>query len=382
MVRRRLSPRAAVFLGWVALLLATQAWPGIDRGIEAEFATDAGAYRSMAAAAPGLPDGPIREQHAERWVVQWLVGTLADVTGMGLETAYRVSSLAVVAGFLVVLQLVLLRLRLSVALHAVCLGLVLASPYPFRYWLAAPGMIGDAVFGLGLVLALLGLVRGSFRLVLLGLVVGTLARQTALPVALALALLLALPRTSFLTGRRARLLGAAAVALVPLALYGLVRSVAESFSVADVPSLGELTILADAPGQFAGHLGRLLLGAAFPLAALAACSGLRARAALSPLVAGAAVFVQPLLLSASWLISNEPRLAGLAVPALAVGAAALLGGRARLGSANAAVVCAALFLGSLHHLYSNVGLGRPVWVAFAGLAALLTAGGLWTARPS
>lgn len=378
-VRGFRDPRLAVLLGWIAVLLATQAWPGIDEGVRVEFATDAGVYREMAEAAPGLPEGPVREQHAERWVVHWLVGSAADATGLELETTYRVAGLAVLAAFALVLQLVFLQLRLAPALHALCLGLVLASAYPFRYWLAAPGMVADAVFGLGLVVALLGLARSRLALVVLGLALATVGRQTAVPAALALAAVLALPRTSFLFGRSARLGGAAAVALVPLGIYAGIKAVAHGFSVADLPPLDELTILADGPRQLASHAGRLGLGLAFPLAALVACSGLWAREALGPLVLGAAIVAQPLVLTASWIDANEPRLAGLAVPALAVAAAVLLE-QVRVGAAVGCACCAALFLGSLHHHYSNVGLGRPVWVAFVALAALATAGGLVLAR--
>lgn len=374
------DPRLAVLFGWIAVLLATQAWPGIDEGVRVEFATDAGVYREMAEAAPGLPEGPVREQHAERWVVHWLVGSLADATGLELETTYRVGGLVVLACFALLLQLVLLQLRLSPALHALSLGLVLASAYPFRYWLAAPGMIADAVFGLGLVVTLLGLVRGRLALVVLGLAVATVGRQTAVPAALALAVVLALPRTSFLFGRGARLGGAAAAALLPLGIYAAVKTVAHGFSVADLPPLDELTILADGPRQLASHVGRLGLGLAFPLAALAACLGLRAREAVAPLVLGAAIVAQPFVLTSSWIDFNEPRLAGLAVPALGVAAAVLLE-QVRIGTGVGLAACAALFLGSLHHLYSNVGLvGRPVWVAFVALAAVTTAGALVLAR--
>ena len=381
LVRGFRDPKLAVLLGWVAVLLATQAWLTIDEGVRVEFATDAGVYRGMAEAAPGLPEGPIREQHAERWVVHWLVGSLADATGLELETTYRVVGLTVLAGFTLLLQLVLLQLRLSAPLHAACLGLVLASAYPFRYWLAAPGMIADAVFGLGLVLALLGLVRSRLAVVVLGLAVATVGRQTAVPAALALAVVVALPRTSFVFGRAARLGGAATVALVPLAIYAVVKAVAHGFSVADLPPLDELTILADGPRQLVSHVGRLGLGLAFPLFALVACAGLWAREAIGPLVLGAAIVAQPLVLTSSWIDFNEPRLAGLAAPALAVAAAVLLE-QVRVGAGVATVVCAALFLGSLHHLYSNVGLGRPLWVAFVALAALATAGGLALARRS
>ena len=379
MVRGALNPRLAILLLWAATLLATQAWPGIDEGIRVEFATDASVYRPMAEASPGLPDGPIREQHAERWVVHWLIGAAADVSGVELETVYRVASVAAVAGVVVLLHLILAGLRLSPAAYAICLGVALASPYPFRYWLAAPGLVADAVFGLGVTAALLGLVRGRLWLMILGLALATAARQTAVPVALALAVLLAVRPLPSVAGRVARFGGAAMVAFVPLAVYAAVKSVASSFSVSDLPPLDELTVIADGPRQVASHVGRIVLGILLPLAALAACATRRVGDALAPLLIAAAIVVQPLLLTADWIDSNEPRLAGLAVPALTVGLALLIG-RIQIAAATAGVVCLALFAGSLHHVYSRIDVGRSGWVALTALAAIVTTVALVAAR--
>ena len=378
-MRGALNPRLAILLVWAAALLATQAWPGIDEGIRVEFATDASVYVPMADASPGLPNGPIREQHAERWVVHWLVGAAAAATGVELETAYRVASVAAVAGVVALLHLILAGLRLPPAAYAICLGVALASPYPFRYWLAAPGMVADAVFGLGLAAALFGLVRSRLWLVVLGLAVATAARQTAVPAALALAVLLSVRPLPSVTGRAARLGGAAMVAAVPLVVYAAVKAVASRFSVSDLPPLDELTVIADGPRQIASHVGRIVLGILFPLAALAACATRRVGDALGPLLLAAAIVAQPVLLTADWVDFNEPRLAGLAVPALTV-ALALLIRPIRIGAATAGVVCVALLGGSFHHHYSRIDVGRSGWVALTALAAIVTTVALVAAR--
>jgi hypothetical protein len=378
-VRGPRSAYLAILAAWVVALLITQAWPGIDEGVRVEFATDAGVYREMATAAPGLPEGPVRDQHAQRWVVHWGVGSAAHAAGLDLETTYRIASLAVAAAVALLLHVLLAGIGLSAAAHAVCLGIALAGAYPFRYWLAAPGMVSDAVFGLGLAIVLLGLQRRRTSWIVTGLVVGTVARQTALPAALALAAVLLVPATSFLASRRDRLAAAAAVALAPLAVFVAVRWVARGFSVADLPPLEDLTILADSPRELGEHLGRLVLGIAFPFAALATCFGLFARDLVAPLALSAAIVAQPLVLSFSWIDANEPRLAALAVPALAVAAAQSIE-RITIAPGVGAAVCVALLLGSFHHRYSAVDIGRSGWVALAGLATLVTFAGLGFSR--
>ena len=138
-------------------------------------------------------------------------------------------------------------------------------------------------------------------------------------------------------------------------------------------------MVADSPRQVAGHVGRILLGILFPLAALAACITRRVSCALGPLLVAVAILAQPLVSSPDWIVGAEPRLAGLAVPALAV-AAAMFVARIRIRAAIAGVVCAALFAGSFHHIYSNVDLGRSVWIALTALAAAFTFLALLTAR--
>lgn len=369
--RRGSGAASVVLLVWVAVLLATQSWPSISDGVRLQFASDAGVYRAMATEAPRLPPWPVQEQHAERWVVQWAVGSAARASGVGLDTTYRAASLLVVAGVVLLLYAVLGRLRLTPSGTAVCLGIALASVYPFRYWLAAPGMVADAVFGLGLTLTLYGLGARRLWLVLAGLVVATAARQTAVPAAFALAVVIALPRTSFLSTRAARLSGAAAVAFLPLGLYLVIRTMAMSFSVPALPPLGELTVLSDTPRQIVSHVGRVVLGIAFPLAALLACLGRWRTAMAGPLALGLAIVVQPLILTSSWVDANEPRLAGLAVPALVVAAAIALEG-VDVTWAAALGACVMLFLGSLHHIYSDVDTNRRVWVMLTVVGGIST----------
>ena len=83
----------------------------------------------------------------------------------------------------------------------------------------------------------------------------------------------------------------------------------------------------------------------------------------------AAVVAQTLVLGPTSNGDNEPRLAGLAVPALAVAAGSLLG-RTRLGRGETAVLAIAVLAGGLHHRYTHAGLDRPwQWVALEVAAA-------------
>ena len=143
--------------------------------------------------------------------------------------------------------------------------------------------------------------------------------------------------------------------------------------VHDLSVLGFFT----SPWQLVLHLGRVTLGVMVP-AGLALGAWLRTRNPLprGALLVAAAVAAQPLVLGPSSNGGNEPRLAGLAAPALVVAAGALLRG-ARLSRREAAIAAVAIVIAGLHSRYTHGPLLRNyVWasaevVAAVGLVALL-----------
>src|SRR4051812_10928825 len=169
---------------WAGVVLATQAWPSWSTGVRERFAGDVVAYEQIARAAPGLPSGPVSQQYAERFPVHWAVGMIADLTGVELHTVYRVIGLTLLAALVVAMALVLRRLEVGRSTRIVLIGLVVVSAYPVRLLLAAPGMLADTLFLVGLAVALWGLVAERDDVLVAGLLVAVLGRQTAVPVAI------------------------------------------------------------------------------------------------------------------------------------------------------------------------------------------------------
>ena len=350
----------------VAAVLAVQRWvswgDAVRAGIrDTGFGADMRFYEVIARAAPSFPDRHVLRPYAERFPTHWLVGVIGDATGLGLHPLYRVAELLVLALVIAVVYLVLARVGLGAAGQMLALAVLVASAYPVHYLLAAPGMLSDAVFLLGLALCLLGFARGSFALVLAGLLVGVLGRQTAVPVAFAAALWAAYAPA----WRHARYRFAAATALVPLALWLVLHFSANGFADPERGGWHDLTVIGflSDTDDLGDHLGRIVLGILVPCA-LVAGAWLRTRGDVprGALLLAAAVIVQPLVLGPASTGGNEARLAALSLPALAIAAGALLRG-ARLQGWETAVLAAALFAAGLHHRYTHVGIGRPGWVA-------------------
>jgi hypothetical protein len=366
---------------WACLAVAVQRWASVADGIREHFAADVRAYEVIARAAPSFPDTGVLRPYAERFPVHWLVGTVTDVTGLALEDVYRVASGLTVAAIVAVLYAVLRRLELPVIAFALALGALAASAYPLHYLLAAPGMISDGIFLLGTTILLLGFARGSFPLVLGGLLVAMLGRQTALPVVVAAAVwALASP-----AWRQKRWQAAAACVIVPLLLYFVLNRVAGGFAVPRVVSLDEGTVGAylEDPEMLAEHVGLTTIGILVPLA-LAFGAWFRTRRPLprGSLLVAAVIVAQPLLLGPGLAGNTDaPRLAALATPALAVAAGALLRG-SHLKLREGVALAAAIAVAGLHPRYTwPAPYDRVVWVLLElGAAVVIVATLAWGGR--
>jgi hypothetical protein len=381
----------AIAGAWAGIVLAVQRWVSWDEAIRLQFAADMRSYEVIARAAPSLPHGHIvPQQHAERFPVHWLIGTISSLGNLPLHAVYRVATLLILALVLYAVHGVLTQLALTRNEYALALGAVAASAYPVHYLLSSPGMVVDGLFVLGLSVALLGFARGQLAVVVGGLLLAEVGRQTALPVAFAAALWAAFAPA----WRHARWRAAALCAGAPLVLFLTLHFVAERFATtagAGVTggSVGETFAfhLFETPHSLAHHLGRVAAGIVIPCALIAG-AWLRTRHHVprGPLLLAAVIVAQPLLLTAA-TGGGEPRLAALATPALAVAAGALLRG-SRLQVWETAVVAVAIFAGGLHHRYTYLSFGLSGWLAleFAGAAVIVAvlarpaASGLLAAR--
>lgn len=374
---RWLSPLGVLGL-WSALAVVAQRWVSIADGIREQFASDVRSYELIARASPSFPEQHVLRPFAERFPVHWLIGAIADLTGIPLEDVYRSASVLVVAGIVLVVHATLERLGLGLGSYALAAGALAASAYPLHYLLAAPGMVADGLFLLGLAVVLLGFTRERLALVLAGLVLATLGRQTAVPVALVAAACAAFMPAWWPMRWRA----AAATALVPVGVYAVLRAVADPFAIPKRGDVHDLTVVGfmTSVHAFTEHVGKIAIGVMVP-AALVAAAWWRARGPLPwmPLLLAAAVIAQPLLLGPSSTGDTEPRLAALATPALAV-AAGLVLVHARLRRGEVLLLAAAIALAGLHPRYTRAPWDNITWATLELVAVVVLVGVLAAPR--
>ena len=370
LARRSEADRRLLFLvALLALAAAVQHWYSIADGIRVQFAHDVSSYLVIAKAAPSLPTTPVLQPFAERIPIHWLVGVISNA-GVSLDVVYRIGMFACLLAIVFTVHRVLTEIGLETAEYVLAAAALAASAYPFHYLLASPGMLSDAALMLGVSILLLGFTRGRLWIVLLGLALGTAGRQTMIPVA-------------FIAGgwafvapawRHARWRVAAACVALPGGIYVALNLAARRFGYPEPGGIHDLSVLGffTSPWALVEHLGRVTLGVMVP-AGLALGAWLRTRNPLprGALLVAAAVAAQPLVLGPSSNGGNEPRLAGLAAPALVVAAGALLHG-AHLSRRETAIAVVAIVIAGLHSRYTHSPLLRNyVWAGAEVVAAMV-----------
>jgi len=361
--------RFGVALGWLGVVLATEHWRPWSDGIRLKYATDVEEYATIARAAPGFPAEKIQAPHADRFPAPWLVGELHKLTGVGIHPMFAILTALVLVATFATLHLALVSLRTRVATYAIVFGLVAATPYPVRLLLDAPGMLTDAIFVLGVVVTLLGFIRGNGWLVAAGLGFAEIGRQDAVPLAVVAAL-----AVFFTWEQRRRVLFALLAVAVPAAVYVAAHEGSSSWS--DRSGRGVVGMTAGGDWSVHGtasHIGRIAIALVLPVAVLVVARLRSGRLPLFvPLALGLTIVAEAFVLAPDWSHA-EPRLAGVAIPALALAAPPMLD-RAGLSVRQTLLCCVGIALASLHHIYSNVGFTRSSEWAAAVLAGCVCVG--------
>ena len=345
-----------VLMTCAAIVLGTQRWLPIAHEVE-----DMVAYERIARAAPSFPDEPVRRAFAERFPLHWSAGMLSEGTGLSLDLVYRAFSLLILGALAAVVHVTFRRLGLDPLAHGIALGALVVSAYPLHFLLATPGFVADDLFLLGLAVSLLGFAHTRLALVVGGLAVAVVGRQTAVPLAIVAGGWMAFRPFS----RSLRWRAAALTAVAPVAVYAALRAAVDTFAVSPDVAGGDTVIdYATSARALAEHVAKTGVGVILPTAlVLGAWLRARERPPWFPIVLAATVVVQPLLAGPAVVHpGNEPRLAALATPALVVAAAFPLR-HALLTLPETSIVGAAIVLASLHPRYAHAPWPSLTWAA-------------------
>jgi hypothetical protein len=396
--RAVLRRRAAIVVALVLFVGLTNYWAHWQQAIAHVGAVDVLTYEQVAEAAPSFPSHRIGSAYSERFAIHYATGLASYVSGVGLHAAYRVVSTLFLVLTLLALHALVSKRRLSTFAYGLILAIFILNPYALRSYVITPGDF-QVVFVLGLAVLMLGLTSRRLPLVLLGLSVAALGRQTTLLVGPA-AVIWVLGGAGWRTRSLAhRIWSAASMLGLTFGIYLMTIAVTASFTHRFQPEFPHDTILhligslPTGASKLAGHALRVTVPLVMPVSALLA--GLfvrdkwRGRLPSLPLefwaslLIAAAIVVQPLLISPDFpgLAHNEQRLSVLGLVPLVVALTFLLEHLERVRQPDVSWPRTALLFGvlgiaSFHHQFTVVGpnsLGQfaVLQLATAVLVALL-----------
>lgn len=287
-----MNTRLIATLSFCLILLFSNRWLSFEEGISVLKAADTHSYMTIAKAAPALPvlttpETMLPTNHSARFIVPYLAGTLAHLTGLSEEWMFTAFTILFCGIVVAACHLMFLELGINAIIHSLLMALLIFNPYSFRYYIAVPAMVNDIVFVAGLAVTLLGLVRGverqGFLIILAGSIIAIAGRQNALVYMPALAAWMLWGEKWQGLALSKRLIQFAIAATTTVAVYVAIGRVIASFSVqgmegdaltgfirwAIAPSAGKFKV-------FAEYCLRTVIALLFPLAILLA-SGIAAR---------------------------------------------------------------------------------------------------------
>ncbi|MCS6815159.1 MAG: hypothetical protein NZ772_16515 [Cyanobacteria bacterium] len=376
-------------LSWGAILLLTNRWISWQASITDLSAQDVLSYAQIAEAAPALPTIAIGFQYAQRLISPYVVGTLASLTHWPLPLCFRIITYSCLGAIVLVMQHLLQRFRLTPADYRFCLGLLILNPYLLRYYLLVPGMLPDVVFVLGTAVILWGLVAVQGTIVVAGLALGAIGRQTALLVIPGLLLWIWKSAEWQSQSWPARLRITVAIVLTPSLIYLLTAQLAHQFAL---PSINTVILTRLLTWMASPEFSWLLLGdhclrLVMPMLAIASLLlGVAVARSTSPLstqsqtlaiiaclLMTVGVIAQPFIAGPAITGQNATRLAALGLLPMITALALALQHYHLLTTATPPLrhilLGVGVVIGSLHHLYTTPAL--PNAASFAAVQITL-----------
>ncbi len=321
-------------------------------------------YFAMSEAAPGLITVPVPYHHAQRIFLPYILGMASHATGVSIPTVYLVagSLLLALAFWFFIRCCELLGMREgTVFLVSVA---VLFNPYVFRHYFMFKGFINDIGFLAGLSASLFGLLARSRWILLIGILLASLSRQTTLVILPAIiALEYALNHTR---GWRISVFTLSYLVL-PILIYLGTSYIASRTGLPSETSMAFLGLLYWIHSDFSAvRLAEFTIRGVIPFAfALALLFGCRITIPRERdrqfIVAGllaliAPICVQPFLGGPDWTLNSIARLNSLAVfPVFLLVGMWIDPYIYRLRPQIAITLGGLIVLGSIHHIYTFPG---------------------------
>jgi hypothetical protein len=182
-MKRPLKGSSILTLSLLSLLILTNRYLSISEEPQL-IPPDSFSYLKVASEFPSLPphDANLPFHHAQRFIFPYLVGAFSKLSNISLEATFRAFALFAIFGIVLLLKRILGSIsKLSDNQISWIMALLILNPYSFRIYIAAPYLLNDIFFQLGFALLLAGLWEESSLQAVVGILIASCSRQTALP---------------------------------------------------------------------------------------------------------------------------------------------------------------------------------------------------------
>jgi hypothetical protein len=160
-------------------------------------------------------------QFGQRAAIPYLIGAFSSLTRISVVTCFKGCLIFLILAIVFLFTRLLSELSLPKSAENILLLFFVFSPYTFRYYIAIPFMLTALAFQLGLAIVVLGLFKQRPWFTLLGFLLASLSRQTALlviPFVLGWVYLV-WPESEPLAGKQRKTLFSIAIVIVGILVY-------------------------------------------------------------------------------------------------------------------------------------------------------------------
>jgi hypothetical protein len=177
----RLDYKAFIIGLNLCFLIVTNKWLSWDDGIIKLSANDAYAYAKIAELSPSLLNlEALSFHHTQRFIVPYLLGIISKFTTIPYQYLFAIVVFLCCTLVIICADRIFTKLQLRSFSYKLCMSLLILNPYVFRYYWIVPAILPDTIFTTGLAISLKGLVDKKFLIVVVGVLIAAIGRQTAL----------------------------------------------------------------------------------------------------------------------------------------------------------------------------------------------------------
>ena len=158
---------------------------------------DGFSYFEISQSAPKFANIPLQPIHAERFFFPFLIGLLNKLFSIEIYSLYQIFVFVVI----VLINCLLIRILRNAGVNSfnllISITLLNLNPYLTRYYIANPLILNDLIFILGTLNSILGISLKNKKMLFIGLIISSLARQSAIAIPISLFVIFFLTKKKF-----------------------------------------------------------------------------------------------------------------------------------------------------------------------------------------